>query len=80
MPKGSLHVVQRDGKWAVRRSGSNRASRRYDTQEEAIKEGKKIASRDRTGLFIHRKDGRIRGRDSCGSSHFSGDKVNVPRR
>ena len=68
--KGDLHIVQRDGKWAVRRTGANRAMRRYNTQKEAITEGRKIASKDRTELFIHGEDGRIRERNSYGNDPF----------
>ncbi len=60
MPKGGQHVVVRDGKWAVRRSGANRARRRYETLKEAIEAARKIARSERTELFIHGEDGRIR--------------------
>ncbi len=61
----------RDGKWAVRRTGANRASRRYDTQKEAIEAGREIASREQTELFIHGEDGRIREWNSFGSDSNS---------
>ena len=30
------HVVPRDGRWAVRKGGAERVTRRYDTQREAV--------------------------------------------
>ena len=66
MSNEGQHVVRRDGKWAVRRTGANRARRRFDTQEEAIDAGRAIARRERTVLYIHGEDGRIRERNSFG--------------
>ena len=70
MPRKGQHVVPRDGKWAVRRAGADRATRRFDTQNEAIKAARDIARRQGTELYIHGKDGRIRKRDSYGKDSF----------
>jgi len=67
MPNRGQHFVLRDGNCAVRRTGANRASRRYDTQREAIEAGREIASREQTEFFIHGEDGRIRQWNSFGS-------------
>lgn len=61
-----VHVVPHDDKWAVRRPHSDRVSRTFDTQQDAIDYGRGIAQRDQSELFIHRPDGRIRDRDSHG--------------
>ena len=66
MSKPGQHVVPNGSKWSVRRAGSSRASGKFTTQEEAIKEGKKIAKNQGTELYIHGKDGRIRERNSYG--------------
>lgn len=64
------HVVPRDGCWAVRRGGSGRVTRRYGSQREAIEAARKLARKQRTELYIHGEDGRIRQRDSYGEDPF----------
>jgi uncharacterized protein YdaT len=56
----SQHVLPVDGNWAVKRAGSSRASKVFDTQKEAIKYGEKIAKDNKSDLFIHSTTGRIR--------------------
>lgn len=68
--KGQHVVPAKDGKWRVRKAGSSRASGIYDTQSEAIDNARRIAQNQRTELYIHGLDGRIRerstyGKDSC---------------
>lgn len=70
MPRKSQHVVPRDGKWAVRRAGAVRASRKFDTQREAIEAARDIARSQGTELYIHGQDGRIRERNSYGKDSF----------
>lgn len=64
------HVVPRKGKWGVRKAGAERTTRVYDTQDEAIREARKIAQNQGTELYIHGRDGRIRERNSYGSDPF----------
>ena len=64
------HVVPRDGKWAVRRGGAERVTRRYDTQREAIDAAREIARKQRTEVYVHGRDGRIRERNSYGDDPF----------
>ena len=61
------HVVPNGSKWSVRKAGSSRATSTFETQGEAIQEGRKIARNQGTELFIHGRDGRIRERDSYGN-------------
>ena len=58
------HVVPRGSKWAVRRAGSARVTKKFDTQKEAIQEGRRIARKQGTELYIHRRNGRVRARNS----------------
>ena len=58
------HVVRSEGQWAVRRAGASKASRVFATQKEAISYANTIARNNRTGLFVHGKDGLIRERSS----------------
>lgn len=66
MASKGQHVVPRDRKWAVRKSGSDKVTKIFDTQEEAIVRGRKIARNQGAELYIHGRDGRIRDRDSYG--------------
>jgi hypothetical protein len=61
------HVVPRDGSWAVRRSGSDKATRVFETQVEAVRAAREIARNQRTELYIHGRDGLIRERESFGN-------------
>ena len=67
MSKPGQHVVPNGSKWSVRKAGASRASGSFKTQQEAVKEATKIAKNQRTELYIHGKDGRIRERNSYGS-------------
>ena len=66
MANKGQHVVPSGGKWAVRRSGSERASGIFLTQDEAIERARQIAKNQGTELYIHGRDGRIRDRSSFG--------------
>ena len=72
MSKRNPHIVPRSdvGGWAVQREGAGRASSLHDTQAEAIAEGRRMAQNERSELFIHGRDGRIRDRDSFGNDPF----------
>ena len=67
MPKKGQHVVPNGDKWSVRRAGSERASGTYPTQKEAIEHARELAKNQRSELYVHGKDGRIRERNSYGS-------------
>ena len=67
MTKKSLHVVSSTGgNWSVRTEGASKASRVFDTQGDAVTHAKKLARDANTGVFIHRKDGRVRESISYG--------------
>jgi len=67
MTKAGQHVVPNGSKWSVRKGGASKASGVFDTQREAIARGRDIAQKQKTELFIHGSDGRIRERNSYGS-------------
>ncbi len=73
MASKSLHVVPRDGRWAVRRTGSDKVTKLFDTKWEAIAQGREIARNQGTELYIHRSDGRIRERVSYGHDPHPSD-------
>ena len=70
MAKRDQHVVPHNGDWAVRGAGSRRATSVHPTQREAADAAREIARNQRSELFIHRKDGRIRDRSSYGNDPF----------
>jgi uncharacterized protein YdaT len=70
MSKAGQHVVPNGDKWSVRKSGSSRASGVYKTQDDAIKKAKEIARKQKTELYIHGRDGRIRKRSSYGNDPY----------
>lgn len=59
----NVHVVRRDGGWAVRLEGNVRATSVHHTQAGAIEKARQIAINERSEVVIHRADGRIRDRD-----------------
>jgi hypothetical protein len=68
--KRDIHIVPRDGNWAVVREGAARDSSHHQTQAEAVEAGRRTAERERTELLIHGRDGKIRERNSYGSDPF----------
>lgn len=70
MGKRNQHIVRHKDGWAVRGAGSERATSVHGTQREAIEAGRRIAQTQKTELFVHGRDGRIRERDSFGSDPF----------
>ena len=67
MATKSQFVVPRGSKWAVRKEGSTRVTKRFDTQREAIEAAKRIARNQGAVLYIFGSDGRIRKRHALGN-------------
>lgn len=67
MSKNSQHVVPHAGGWMVMRAGAGRATSRHATQAEAIKAATRIAQNQKTELYVHGADGRIRESSSYGN-------------
>jgi len=72
MRKNSNHVVASGeaGGWAVRKSGSTRSSRSFKTKADAVSYGRKISRKEKTELYIHKRDGTIQDRSSYGIDSF----------
>lgn len=64
------HVVPHGDGWAIRGEGNDRVTEVHPTQRETIDRGREIARNQRSELFIHDRDGRIRARDSHGKDPF----------
>lgn len=72
MLKRSNHVVPSNekGGWAVKKSGSTKASKSFDRKEDAVKYGRELSRKEKTELYIHKRDGRIQDRNSYGKDPF----------
>ena len=63
--RNSYHVIPHPkGGWAVVRGGSDRASKRFDSQADAIAWGRQASRNQRSEFFVHKKDGTIQRKDS----------------
>lgn len=71
MTKKNQHVVPTgDGKWGVRGEGNSKITKKTSTQSEAIDVARDIAKKQNSEVVIHRKDGKIRDKDSYGNDPF----------
>jgi hypothetical protein len=62
----TVHVVPKDGHWAVKREGV-KGSRTFSTQREAIERARDMAKRESSGqLVVYGRNGQIRERDTYG--------------
>jgi len=76
---GKRQVVERPhGDWAVRRVGSERATKVFSSQKKAIIFARDIAKKEGNELYIHNRDGRVREKASYGS--HNGHSGRMPRR
>jgi hypothetical protein len=66
MSKKGQHVVPSKDGWSVRKAGASRATSTHKTQADAISAATKIAKNQKTELYIHGTDGRIRERNTYG--------------
>jgi len=68
MSKSSQHVILHpDGGWTVKKGGSTHATKRFDTQKEAITYGRNLSKVQGAEFYIHDRNGMIRRKDSYGS-------------
>lgn len=66
MKRRSNHVVPSNerGGWTVKKSGSTRASKSFERKEDAVRYGRQLSKREKTELYIHKRDGTIQERNS----------------
>jgi hypothetical protein len=67
--KGAHVLKSISGGWGVQKSGAERATKVFDSQERAIEHGRALAKREGTSLYIHREDGTIKSVASGALSH-----------
>ena len=70
MSKKNQHVVPHESGWAVKGAGNTRATSVHSTQREAIETARETAIRQGSEMLIHRKNGRIRERNTYGDDPF----------
>jgi uncharacterized protein YdaT len=71
MTRKTTHVVpDKDGGWNIKQGGATRSSGHYDTQQQAIDRAREISNNQDTELYIHRRNGAIREKDSSGNDPF----------
>ncbi len=56
-----------DGGWQKKHEGSDRASERFETKEDAVQSGKEQAKREGVELIVTDKQGKIQSKDSYGN-------------
>lgn len=61
------HVVPHEGQWQVKAENSNRATKNFEKQSDAIAYARGIAKNQQSELVIHGRNGRIRDKDSYGN-------------
>lgn len=67
MRKPNITIEPRpNGRWAVQKDGTQRASKLFDRQSDAEARGRAQAEREGAELVIKGRDGRIKRRDSHG--------------
>lgn len=68
MAKNEHHVVpnKNKGGWDIKKSGSERSSKHFETKVEAVNAARKISQDQGTELVVHNKDGKIALKDSHG--------------
>lgn len=67
----NLHVTPHpDGGWQIKGEGNSRATKRTETQQEAIDIAREISRNQQSELFIHGRNGQIRERDSHGHDPY----------
>lgn len=65
MPLDSHHVIpDQNGGWKVKKSGTERASKRFDLKKDAIEFAKRLCKNQNTELIVHKKNGSIEKRNT----------------
>ena len=70
----SVHVVPSSGGWSVEREGRGKGHGgvwQYQSQEEALAAGRKMAEEESAELVVHGRDGKIRERSDFGRNPTS---------
>ncbi len=58
------------GGWQVKGAGNSRATRRTETQKQAVEIAREIAKKQHSEVLIHGTNGRIREKNSYGNDSY----------
>ncbi len=64
------HVVPSSDGWKVQKANSEKVTKIFDNQKEAIAYARKVAINQQSELSIHGKNGKIREKNSYGKDSF----------
>lgn len=64
------HVTPKGDAWQVKGAGNEKATKLFNTQEQASKFAKDIAINQKSEVIIHGADGRIREKNSFGNDPY----------
>jgi hypothetical protein len=67
MTKKTNHVIPSLSGWSVKKSGSAKASKIFDTKDKAVAYGRELSKHEKTELYIHKKNGMIQNKNSYGN-------------
>lgn len=68
MARKERHVVPNpDGEWDSKKNKAQRASKHFETKEEAMRWSREKSKEEGSELIPHKKDGRIQNPDSHGN-------------
>lgn len=67
MPKKNIHIVPDGAHWAVKKEGAKQPISTHRTKDQADRQARKQAKKDKVELVIHGKDGKIQDKDSFGN-------------
>ena len=71
MIRKTHHVLpEKSGNWVIKKGGSYRASKYFDTKRDAINWGRTVSRNQKTEFIIHNKDGKIQKADSHGNDPY----------
>tara|TARA_R110002051_G_scaffold162836_1_gene234375 strand:+ start:4072 stop:4296 length:225 start_codon:yes stop_codon:yes gene_type:complete len=70
MSKKNQHVVPSGKNWAIKGAGNSKATKIVSTQKEASKIAKEISINQGSEMFIHKRNGQIRERNTYGKDPF----------
>lgn len=70
MSKKNQHVVPSGKNWAVKGAGNSKATKIVSTQQEASKIAREISINQGSEMFIHKRNGQIRERNTYGKDPF----------
>ncbi len=71
--KKQIHIVSNPGRggWDAKRPNAERASKHFETKQEAVDWSRELAKKENLEMIPHRKDGKIQNPNSYGNDPSS---------